>query len=144
MRQSGLAKKGSYNLFMPSTALDLPSDALKRYRPTEAIRRRKVERRAELAGRRRRATRIAHLAAETLRREFGASEIFVFGSLARHEGFTLWSDIDLAVRGIPPSRFFEAVGAVTGLSAEFKIDLIDLDSCTPAMRLSIETRGKAL
>jgi predicted nucleotidyltransferase len=99
---------------------------------------------ADLSKRRRRATLAARKAAELLRREFGAETVLVFGSLARHGGFTLWSDIDLAARGILPVRFFEAVGAVTGMSAEFKIDLIDLETCPVSMREAIERDGRAL
>jgi hypothetical protein len=41
-----------------------------------------------------------------------------------------WSDIDLAVWGIPAAAFYEAVAAVTGLDAEFCIDLLDPESCS--------------
>ena len=33
-------------------------------------------------------------------------------------GYSVWSDIDLAAWGIPPERFFAAVAAMTGLSAD--------------------------
>lgn len=129
---------------MSLTALDLPSHALKRYHPLEAIRRRKAASSVDLSKRRRRAVTTARKAAELLRREFGAGEVFVFGSLARRGRFTFWADIDLATRRISPTRFFEAVGAVTGMSAEFKIDLIDLETCPISLRARIETEGKAL
>jgi predicted nucleotidyltransferase len=86
----------------------------------------------------------ARKAADLLRREFGANGVFVFGSLARRGEFTPWSDVDLAAFGIPPSRFFEAVGAVTGLSSEFKVDLVDIDTCPLSMREAIETEGKSI
>ena len=126
------------------TALDLPPHTLKKYRPLEAIRRRKTGKRLEVAKRRRRASLAARKAAELLRSEFGATRVIVFGSLARHGGFTPWSDIDIAAKGIPPMRFFEAVGAVTGISAEFKIDLIDLETCPTSLRETLETEGKDL
>lgn len=107
---------------MSLTALDLPSDILRQYRPLEAIRRRETKLNVDLSKRRRQAILTARKAAELLHREFGAEKVLVFGSLARHGGFTLWSDIDIAVRGIPPARFFEAVGTITGMSAEFKIE----------------------
>jgi predicted nucleotidyltransferase len=116
---------------MSLTALDLSPDTLKKYRPLETIRRR-------------RASLTARKAAELLRREFGAEKVIVFGSLARHGGFTPWSDIDIAAAGIPSERFFEAVGAVTGISAEFKIDLIDPGICPPALHETIKTEGKEL
>lgn len=99
---------------------------------------------ANRSKRRRRALLTARKAAKLLHSEFGAREVLVFGSLARHGGFTSWSDIDLAARGIPPAFFFEAVGAVTGLSAEFKIDLVDLDTSSPSLQEAIEAEGKAL
>jgi len=129
---------------MSWTALDLSAKALERYHPSSAARRRRILSGSLLSKRRRRASLTAHKAAELLRTEFGAKEILVFGSLARRKGFTPWSDIDIAARGIPALRFFEAVGAVTGLSAEFKIDLVDLETCTSSMKEMIETEGKAL
>jgi predicted nucleotidyltransferase len=129
---------------MPLTALDLAPDRLKEYRPREAIRRRQAAVSAEVVRRRRRAILTARKAAELLRNEFGAKKVLVFGSLARHGGFTLWSDIDIAATGIPPAHFFEAVGAITGVSAEFKVDLIDLDNCPTSLRKVIEAEGKDL
>ena len=105
---------------MSPTALDLSRDILKTYRPMEAIRTRKVKIGADLSKRRRFANLTAREAAEILRNEFGAKKVILFGSLAQRGRFTLWSDIDLAVQGIPPSRFFEAVGAVTGISPQLK------------------------
>ncbi len=133
-----------YNLFMALTALDLPSHERKRYRPGVAIRRRRTAGRLDLSKRRRRAGVVARKAAELLRAEFGAKKVFVFGSFVRQGGFTRWSDIDIATWGISSARFFEAVGAVTGLSAEFKIDLVDLETCPAPMRETIEAEGKAL
>jgi predicted nucleotidyltransferase len=129
---------------MSPTALDLSRDNLKTYRPMEAIRIRKVMISADLTKRRRFANLTAREAAEILRNEFGAKKVILFGSLAQRGRFTLWSDIDLAVQGIPPSRFFEAVGAVTGMSSQFKIDLIDMDTCLPSLRNNIEAVGKSL
>lgn len=68
----------------------------------------------------------------------------VFGSLAQETGFTNWSDIDLAAWGIPPQRYYAAVAAVTGLSPEFKIDLIDPTTCRPGLKEVIERDGVAL
>lgn len=51
----------------------------------------------------------------------GCRECYIFGSVARgkvHAG----SDIDLAIRGLPPEKFF----SVYGLLPE-NIDLVDLD-----------------
>jgi len=62
-------------------------------------------------------------------REAGATEVFVFGSAAHGEQRPE-SDLDIAVRGLPPERFFAAMSAVTfAISRPF--DLIDLDEENP-------------
>jgi len=129
---------------MSITALNLSPEELKKYHPLEALRRRKAETRVEVSKRRRRALSAAHKAAELLKREFGAAEVILFGSLARRGSFTLFSDIDLAVRGIPSERFFAALETVLYLDAEFKIDLAELETCPPALLKNIEKDGRPL
>lgn len=65
--------------------------------------------------------------ATVILREFGAQEIYVFGSAARGKYDPDKSDIDLAVRGIPPESFYGAVGE-TMCSLDRNFDLIDLDA----------------
>lgn len=126
------------------TALDLPPEALKKYRPLEAIRSRRAKLSAEISSRRRRASLAARKAAKLLKSEFGATEVILFGSLARRVGFTRWSDIDLASRGIPSEQYLTAMDTVLHLSPEFKIDLVELETCPPALLKSIEKEGKPL
>jgi predicted nucleotidyltransferase len=73
--------------------------------------------------------------------EFDAEKVVLFGSLVGDSGFTLWSDIDLAAWGIPSTRFYEAVAAITGMSSKFKIDLVDPDTCRPGLKDAIEKDG---
>ena len=87
------------------------------------------------------AWKIAKKAAMVLKDSYGASRVVVFGSLTDRSAFTRWSDIDLAAWGIPDKRFYAAVGAVTGLTAEFKIDLVDAMDCRAYLRKAIETEG---
>lgn len=98
----------------------------------------------ELAARRARAWKLARRAAVLLKETYGASEVLVFGSLAHRAWFSRWSDVDLAVRGIPNDCYYAAVAAVTGLSREFKIDLIDLDDCLPSLRQVAAQEGIAV
>jgi uncharacterized protein len=63
-------------------------------------------------------------AAEMLK-SFGATDVYLFGSLAKGT-FRKDSDIDLAVSGIPPEKFFEAMGRAEDVLKR-EIDLIDLD-----------------
>jgi predicted nucleotidyltransferase len=85
--------------------------------------------------------RLARQIAAILRKDFGARRVALFGSLASRSDFTLWSDIDLAAWGIPAERFYAAVAAVTALSAEFKIDLVDAEVCKDSLRRAIEQDG---
>ena len=123
------------------TALELSVEDWRRYDPAEAIHQRQMVARQELARSRRRALRTARRAAGLLRESFGARRVVLFGSLTKRGGFTSWSDIDLAAWGIASHQFYAAVAAVTGLSAEFKIDLVDSDFCRPALRSAIEREG---
>ena len=131
-------------MFMAMTALDLSPEELKKYRPLDAIKKRRAKFSAEISSRRRRAHRAARQAARLLKTEFGAKEVILFGSLARRVGFTRWSDIDLASRGIPSEHYLKAMDTVLYLSPEFKIDLVELETCPPALLRSIEEEGKPL
>jgi len=71
-------------------------------------------------------------AAAAALKEFGAQEVYVFGSAAgrtMHED----SDIDLAVSGLPPEVFFRAMARASGALGR-ELDLIDLDENTPFTR----------
>jgi len=62
----------------------------------------------------------------------GAREVYMFGSAATgtmREG----SDVDLAISGLPPEKFFMAMGAA-GDILEHPFDLIDLDEDNPFTR----------
>jgi len=129
---------------MSMTALDLPPEALKKYRPLDAIKKRRAKFSTEISSRRRRAHLVARKAAKLLKTEFGAKEVILFGSLARRVGFTRWSDIDLASRGIPSEIYLKAMDTILYLSPEFKIELVELETCPPALLKSIEEEGKSL
>ncbi len=73
-------------------------------------------------------TRDIETAARILKEE-GATEVYLFGSAAAGE-MRPGSDIDLAVRGIPPERYYRAGGKVM-LAIPRPVDIIDLDSPTP-------------
>jgi len=62
----------------------------------------------------------------------GAKEVFVFGSAATGK-LRQGSDIDLAVSGLPPERFFKAMGRA-GDVLGCTLDLIDLDEECPFTR----------
>lgn len=57
--------------------------------------------------------------------EAGAKEVFVFGSAARGT-MKPESDLDLAVRGLPPELFYDTGGRVA-IAISRSLDLVDLD-----------------
>jgi predicted nucleotidyltransferase len=87
------------------------------------------------------AWKIAKKAAAVLKYNYSARKVVVFGSLTDRSAFTPWSDIDLAVWGIPENRFYAAVGAVTGLTADLKIDLVDAMDCRESLSKAIGIEG---
>ena len=76
-------------------------------------------------------------AAEALK-EAGAREVYLFGSAAtgnmREE-----SDIDMAVSGLPPEKFFQAMGNAGDILRR-PLDLVDLDEDSPFTRYLIEEK----
>ena len=86
----------------------------------------------------------AHKAAKLLETEFGATEVILFGSLARRGSFSFYSDIDLTNRGIASEKFFAASAALERVDVNFQIDLVDLETCPPAVLKKIEKDGQPL
>jgi predicted nucleotidyltransferase len=129
---------------MARTASDLTSEELRSYRPWARI--------AEWSKdpvreeRRTRAWEAARAGAELLKGQYGARRVTAFGSLLSEEGFTPWSDVDLAVSGLEPGLYYDAAGAVLDLGASLgvEIDVVDLDTCPSELRRAVETRGMDL
>ena len=96
---------------------------------------------ASLAERYQKGWEVARTAARLLREAYGAQKVVVFGSLADPSRFTRWSDVDLAAWGIPDDRFYAAVAEVTGLSEDFKVDLVDAEDCRDSLRKTVEDEG---
>jgi predicted nucleotidyltransferase len=122
---------------MAKTALELTAEELSKYSL-------KPKRRQNLAQKKQlmtRALRQAKSAAALLKREFGATRVVLFGSLAHRSWFTRWSDIDLAAWGIAPGDFYRAVGTISDMPSEFKIDVVDPETCRPAVRAEIDEDG---
>jgi len=126
---------------MARTAAEMSRQEWQAYHPAAAVERLADQRKVETAKRRRQAWRVARRAAAMLRKEYGASRVVVFGSLATRNWFTPWSDIDLAAWDIPDDRFYSAVAAVITLSPAFKVDVVDPAECLPHLREAIEREG---
>jgi predicted nucleotidyltransferase len=80
-----------------------------------------------------------------LREHFAATRVVLFGSLTAQNRFTRWSDIDLAVWGIPPEKFYDAIATLNELSPDIKVDLVDPERCQSAtLKDIIQAEGVTL
>ena len=86
---------------------------------------------------------VAKRIAEEFVKRFGAKGVVLFGSLARGD-FSSWSDIDLAVWGIPADKFFKAVSFASGISDVWKVGLVDVQDCTSTLKEIILKEGTEL
>lgn len=82
--------------------------------------------------------------AKILKQDFGAEKVYLFGSLARPDGFHTRSDIDLAVQGLSPRKYYRAVSFLLDEAQDFQVDLIDLEECRETIRLRILEEGVEL
>jgi predicted nucleotidyltransferase len=85
-----------------------------------------------------RAWHTVHQIAAMLYEDFDATQVAVFGSLAEPDAFSKWSDIDIAVWGIPSKKYFRAVWKAEEISGLFKIDLVDFESSKGLFRERIQ------
>ena len=69
----------------------------------------------------------------------GAKEVYLLGSTATGETREA-SDVDLAVSGLPPERYFQAIGQARRI-LRLPVDVIDLDEPNPITRY-LKTEGE--
>jgi len=129
---------------MAKIAKELSEEELRSYHPWQSLQRYRKD--PEVNKRWDRAWDIARRAANLLKEQYGAARVVVFGSLVHRAWFTPWSDIDLAVWGVPASKFYRAIGAVQDIGAEagFRIDVIDPAECSRELVHGIRTEGVEL
>ena len=76
-------------------------------------------------------------AADYLKKVYSVKKVFLFGSLVNKKYFHAHSDIDIAVDGLPEESYYQAVGEIMNLIQDFEIDIVDLNTCKPALKKSI-------
>ena len=77
-------------------------------------------------------------------RQQGASRVVGIGStFVQYRRFTRRSDIDLAVEGLPPERFFRTSAKAADMT-HFELDLTPVESATDYMRQAIRGEGVEL
>ena len=108
------------------------------------LRARSAETARRRSERREQAWAVAREAAELLRARFGATGVWVFGSLVEGDHFSERSDIDVAATGLTPALHMEALGRLLRLSPGFSFDLVDLGCCPEGIRRAVEDSGVEL
>ncbi len=129
---------------MAKTALDLTGDQWLAYDLGAALRRRQASVDHQAQERWQQAQQVARDAARQLHEGFSARRVVLFGSAVERSSFTRWSDVDLAVWGVPPERFYAAVAAVTSLHVDIPVDLVDAEQCSEDRKKTIEHEGVEL
>ena len=92
---------------------------------------------AKMKERQQQGLEVARKCAVTLKEEFGAARVVLFGSLLDPERMTWRSDIDLAVWGLPEADFFKA-GAAIEYGHDWMIDLVEIQHALPHILKAIE------
>jgi predicted nucleotidyltransferase len=88
---------------------------------------------------------VARSCAEHLVHDFGASKVYLFGSLLKDDLVHERSDIDLAVEGLEGRLYFKALRDVWKLlPAGVELDLVLLESSWPGLAERVESEGVLL
>jgi predicted nucleotidyltransferase len=122
-----------------STAPTLETEAFQTY-----LRAREAARQADLEGHRQRALGVARAAAAMLRADFGATDVVLFGSLARGGRVSWRSDADVAAWGIAYEDYLRAVGRLQGLDPAVSVDLVRMEEAPERLKAVIEAEGQPL
>lgn len=117
-------------------------ETMARYRRTAHTR--DLTQRQDTDRRRQAAWLVARQAARLLKETFGATRVIAFGSLAHGAWFSLHSDVDLAVEGVPPMAYWRAWAALDRIDPAFKIDLVAIESAPEHLRAEIAEQGVIL
>ncbi len=80
---------------------------------------------------------LAERAARALAADSRVRLVFLFGSAADADVGEA-GDVDLAVWGIAPADYFEAVARVLDVGGEIKVDVVMAERCKPYLREAIE------
>ena len=88
---------------------------------------------------------VARACARRLVQDFGAREVYLFGSLLDAELAHERSDIDLAVEGLEGKLYFKALSAVWELlPAGVELDLVPLEQARPGLAERVKAEGVLL
>ncbi|SHJ53586.1 nucleotidyltransferase family protein [Desulfofundulus thermosubterraneus] len=81
--------------------------------------------------------------ARQLARRFGVTKVCLFGSLAAGD-FDQFSDIDLAVAGLPEREYLKAYGLAEEIARPFAVDLVLLENAVETLKERVQKEGIVL
>lgn len=88
---------------------------------------------------------VARACARRLVEDFGATKVYLFGSLVQENLVHDRSDIDLAVEGLAGRRYFSALSEIWALLPQgVELDLVRLERAWPSLLERIEAEGELL
>ena len=90
--------------------------------------------------RQRQGWKVARQAAALLKERFHVQQVWLFGSMLTLRRVHPHSDIDLAVKGLAPAQYLEAVVELLDLS-DFSVDLVQIEYAQPSLLETIEQQG---
>lgn len=89
--------------------------------------------------------KVAHACARRLVQDFGATKVYLFGSLLEEDLVHDRSDIDLAVEGLEGKLYFKALREVWALlPAGVELDLVLLERAWPGLAEWVRREGVLL
>lgn len=124
---------------MSKTFKELSPEEIKKYQ--NIFIQREKEKKEKLIERFYRAWELVKKISEILHEKYQAKEVLIFGSLTERDYFNEWSDIDIAVSGIPDELYLKAVSEVLDMSEDFEVDIVDLKDCSESLRRIIIEKG---
>jgi predicted nucleotidyltransferase len=116
---------------MPKTAGELTDAEIQSFRV--AAQQRVTQMQHESETRAAYAHHVARQAAALLKSEYGARRVWLFGSVVRGIRVHPRSDIDIAVEGLPAEHFWAAWCRLDTLAPGETIDLVPVESASPAL-----------
>jgi len=88
---------------------------------------------------------VAQECARVLIEQYGARRVWLFGSLAHRRFVHARSDIDLAVEGLLPEKYFRALAVIWELlPSGLKLDLVPLEDARPDLVDIVREEGELL
>ena len=119
----------------------MPQEQTTREQHIEWLRRSSTRHRPLLEDRMAHAWQTARRAAQLLQDRYGVKRVRVFGSLLHPGQFHAKSDIDLAVEGLAVRDYWDALADVLFLDDKITIEMVDPDTCLPAVWANVEREG---